>query len=160
MYMVQVTWVEHAEYDESVVHRLYRPLIAAGMGFGAQRWVTTLQRQCECLAILMSSSVPTRDHTGIIYIEKNLISWNYFTWIFHEKQLGWRQFLNHLKNEKIRQRLNQGVPWKWFHGKLYIKTPLNMKNMKSWTSVSWFYMNKKFTRGWWKYIFSSILPVM
>ncbi|KAM7508688.1 hypothetical protein LguiA_019141 [Lonicera macranthoides] len=61
----KVTWVEHAEYDESVVHQLYRPLIAAGMGFGAQRWVATLQRQCECLAILMSSSVSTRDHTAI-----------------------------------------------------------------------------------------------
>ncbi|XP_059634120.1 homeobox-leucine zipper protein ANTHOCYANINLESS 2-like [Cornus florida] len=61
----KVTWVEHAEYDESTVHQLYRPLISAGMGFGAQRWVATLQRQCECLAILMSSNVPTRDHTGI-----------------------------------------------------------------------------------------------
>uniref|UniRef100_A0A5B6ZQB5 Putative homeobox-leucine zipper protein ANTHOCYANINLESS 2 isoform X2 n=1 Tax=Davidia involucrata TaxID=16924 RepID=A0A5B6ZQB5_DAVIN len=61
----KVTWVEHAEYDESAVHQLYRPLISAGMGFGAQRWVATLQRQCECLAILMSSTVPTRDHTAI-----------------------------------------------------------------------------------------------
>ncbi|PIN02334.1 Transcription factor HEX [Handroanthus impetiginosus] len=61
----KVTWVEHAEYDESVVHQLYRPLISAGMGFGAQRWVATLQRQCECLAILMSSSVSTRDHSAI-----------------------------------------------------------------------------------------------
>ncbi|XP_075473717.1 homeobox-leucine zipper protein ANTHOCYANINLESS 2-like [Primulina tabacum] len=61
----KVTWVEHAEYDESVIHQLYRPLIGAGMGFGAQRWVATLQRQCECLAILMSSSVPARDHTAI-----------------------------------------------------------------------------------------------
>ncbi|XP_076927963.1 homeobox-leucine zipper protein HDG1-like [Bidens hawaiensis] len=61
----KVTWVEHAEYDESVVHELYRPLIRAGMGFGAQRWVAALQRQCECLAIIMSSAVPTRDHTAI-----------------------------------------------------------------------------------------------
>ncbi|KAK8693513.1 hypothetical protein V6N13_071095 [Hibiscus sabdariffa] len=61
----KVTWVEHAEYDESQVHQLYRPLLSSGMAFGAQRWVTTLQRQCECLAILMSSAVPTRDHTGI-----------------------------------------------------------------------------------------------
>ncbi|KAI3764470.1 hypothetical protein L2E82_14479 [Cichorium intybus] len=60
-----VTWVEHAEYDESAVHELYRPLVRAGMGFGAQRWVAALQRQCECLAILMSSAVPTRDHTAI-----------------------------------------------------------------------------------------------
>ncbi|XAR63102.1 hypothetical protein NMG60_11022927 [Bertholletia excelsa] len=61
----KVTWVEHAEYDESIIHQLYQPLIRAGMGFGAQRWVATLQRQCECLAILMSSTVPTRDHTAI-----------------------------------------------------------------------------------------------
>ena len=60
---MQVTWVECAEYDESQVHQLYRPLLNSGMGFGAQRWVATLQRQCECLAILMST-VPTRDHTG------------------------------------------------------------------------------------------------
>ncbi|KAL0428923.1 UNVERIFIED_CONTAM: Homeobox-leucine zipper protein ANTHOCYANINLESS 2 [Sesamum radiatum] len=45
--------------------KLYRPLISAGMGFGAQRWVATLQRQCECLAILMSSTVPVREHTAI-----------------------------------------------------------------------------------------------
>ena len=63
----QVTWVEHAEYDDSQVHQLYRPLLSSGMGFGAQRWVATLQRQCECLAILMSSAVPVRDHTGIIH---------------------------------------------------------------------------------------------
>ncbi|KAK6142859.1 hypothetical protein DH2020_023207 [Rehmannia glutinosa] len=62
---LQVTWVEHAEYDESLVHQLYRPLIGAGMGFGAQRWVATLQRQSECLAILMSSNTPARDHTAI-----------------------------------------------------------------------------------------------
>ncbi|OMO78653.1 hypothetical protein CCACVL1_14232 [Corchorus capsularis] len=61
----KVTWVEHAEYEESQVHQLYRPLLSSGMGFGAQRWVATLQRQCECLAILMSSSVPARDHTAI-----------------------------------------------------------------------------------------------
>ncbi|KAE8703676.1 Homeobox-leucine zipper protein ANTHOCYANINLESS 2 [Hibiscus syriacus] len=61
----KVTWVEHAEYDETEVHQLYRPLLSSGMGFGAQRWVATLQRQCECLAIFMSTTVPTRDHTAI-----------------------------------------------------------------------------------------------
>ncbi|XP_030524641.1 homeobox-leucine zipper protein ANTHOCYANINLESS 2 [Rhodamnia argentea] len=61
----KVTWVEHAEYDENQIHQLYRPLIGSGMGFGARRWVATLQRQCQCLAILMSSTVPSRDHTAI-----------------------------------------------------------------------------------------------
>ncbi|XAR71739.1 hypothetical protein NMG60_11018142 [Bertholletia excelsa] len=61
----KVTWVEHSEYDESVVHHLYRPLLSSGMGFGAPRWLVTLQRQCECLAVLMSSSSSTEDHTGV-----------------------------------------------------------------------------------------------
>ncbi|KAJ8573277.1 hypothetical protein K7X08_009788 [Anisodus acutangulus] len=61
----KVTWVEHAECEEGANHHLYRQLISAGMGFGAQRWVATLQRQCECLAILMSSTVSSRDHTAI-----------------------------------------------------------------------------------------------
>ncbi|KAG4937112.1 hypothetical protein JHK85_052031 [Glycine max] len=61
----KVTWVEHAEYDESQIHQLFRPLLSSGMGFGAQRWVTTLQRQCECLAILMSSAAPSREHSAI-----------------------------------------------------------------------------------------------
>ncbi|KAK7294993.1 hypothetical protein RJT34_17894 [Clitoria ternatea] len=61
----KVTWVEHAEYDESQVHQLYRPLLSSGMGFGAQRWVATLQRQCECLAIIMSSANPSREHSAI-----------------------------------------------------------------------------------------------
>ncbi|CAL0318335.1 unnamed protein product [Lupinus luteus] len=61
----KVTWVEHAQYEESQVHQLYRSLLSSGMGFGAQRWVATLQRQSECLAILMSSATLARDHSAI-----------------------------------------------------------------------------------------------
>ncbi|KAK8957407.1 Homeobox-leucine zipper protein HDG1 [Platanthera zijinensis] len=61
----KVTWVEHGEYNEEAVHQLYRPLLRSGMALGAQRWVATLQRQCECLAILMSTSVSNRDHQAI-----------------------------------------------------------------------------------------------
>ncbi|CAK9319038.1 unnamed protein product [Citrullus colocynthis] len=57
----KVTWVEHSEYDESYIHELYRPLIRSGLGFGARRWIATLQRQSECLAIL---STPI-DYSGI-----------------------------------------------------------------------------------------------
>ncbi|CAN8254065.1 unnamed protein product [Cochlearia groenlandica] len=51
----KVTWIEHTEYDENRIHRLYRPLLSCGLAFGAQRWMAALQRQCECLTILMSS---------------------------------------------------------------------------------------------------------
>ncbi|KAK4280384.1 hypothetical protein QN277_012014 [Acacia crassicarpa] len=61
----KVTWVEHTQYDESAIHQLYRPIVNSGFGFGAHRWIATLQRQCECLAILMSSSIPSEDHTAL-----------------------------------------------------------------------------------------------
>ncbi|KAF7813258.1 homeobox-leucine zipper protein ANTHOCYANINLESS 2-like isoform X1 [Senna tora] len=61
----KVTWVEHWQYDESVVHRLYRPVVSSGVGFGAYRWIATLQRQCEYLAIIMSSSIPNEDHSSL-----------------------------------------------------------------------------------------------
>ncbi|KAK7270842.1 hypothetical protein RJT34_26303 [Clitoria ternatea] len=61
----KITWVEHSQYDESAIHQLYRPLVNSGIGFGAQRWIATLNRQCESLAILMSSPIPTDDPTAI-----------------------------------------------------------------------------------------------
>ncbi|KAJ3680138.1 hypothetical protein LUZ60_016416 [Juncus effusus] len=61
----KVTWVEHAEYEEEAVHQLYRPPLRSGLALGAHRWLATLQRQCECLAILMSSSAPSNDNTTI-----------------------------------------------------------------------------------------------
>ncbi|RWV77511.1 hypothetical protein GW17_00061643 [Ensete ventricosum] len=54
----------HAEYDEAAVHPLYRPLLLSGLALGARRWVASLQRQCQSLAILMSSSLPPDDNTG------------------------------------------------------------------------------------------------
>jgi homeobox-leucine zipper protein len=44
------------------VHQLYRPLLQSGLAFGAGRWLATLQRQCEGLAILISSvAVPEHE---------------------------------------------------------------------------------------------------
>ncbi|RZS19465.1 hypothetical protein BHM03_00051864 [Ensete ventricosum] len=51
-------------YDEAAVHPLYRPLLLSGLALGARRWVASLQRQCQSLAILMSSSLPPDDNTG------------------------------------------------------------------------------------------------
>ncbi|KQJ84100.1 hypothetical protein BRADI_5g18717v3 [Brachypodium distachyon] len=50
----KVKWVEHAEYDESSVHPLYRSLLRSGLALGAGRWLATLQRQCKCWATLQS----------------------------------------------------------------------------------------------------------
>ncbi|KAK8521305.1 hypothetical protein V6N12_005214 [Hibiscus sabdariffa] len=54
----KVTWIEHSEYDDSSVHHLLRPFVSSGLGFGAPRWIGTLQRQCHCLALLISPDIP------------------------------------------------------------------------------------------------------
>ncbi|KAH7848319.1 hypothetical protein Vadar_001195 [Vaccinium darrowii] len=47
----EVTWVEHVEVDDkSKTHRLYRDLVWGSLAYGAQRWITTLQRMSERLA--------------------------------------------------------------------------------------------------------------
>lgn len=61
----KVTWIEHLEIeDKNPVHRLYRNAIYSGAAFGAERWLTTLQRMCERLACSMVSA--TRDLGGAI----------------------------------------------------------------------------------------------
>ncbi|CAL5070133.1 unnamed protein product [Urochloa decumbens] len=61
----KVTWVEHVEVDDRSVHNIYKLLVNSGLAFGARRWVGTLDRQCERLASVMASNVPTSD-IGVI----------------------------------------------------------------------------------------------
>ncbi|KAK9063210.1 hypothetical protein SSX86_017080 [Deinandra increscens subsp. villosa] len=57
----KVMWIEHTEYDESVVPNQYRPLLRSGLGFGAQKWISVLQRHCECITTIMSLDAATDD---------------------------------------------------------------------------------------------------
>jgi homeobox-leucine zipper protein len=68
----KVTAVEHMEYDDRAVHRIYRDLVNTGMAFGAQRWIAILQRQCESLASLQATNLATRDLGGIASAEGRL----------------------------------------------------------------------------------------
>nr|AAU12247.1 homeodomain protein HOX3 [Gossypium hirsutum] len=63
----KVTWLERVEIeDKTPIHRLYRDLVHSGSAFGAERWLTTLQRMCEWFACLRVSSTSTRDLGGVI----------------------------------------------------------------------------------------------
>ncbi|PIN19438.1 hypothetical protein CDL12_07879 [Handroanthus impetiginosus] len=63
----KVTWVEHWEVeDRAPIHRLYRDLIHSGLAFGAERWLSTLQRVCERFACLMVTANSSRDLGGVI----------------------------------------------------------------------------------------------
>ncbi|XP_022776631.1 homeobox-leucine zipper protein HDG2-like isoform X2 [Durio zibethinus] len=61
----KVTWIEHVEVDDRGVHNLYKQLVSSGHAFGARRWVATLDRQCERLASVMATNIPTGD-IGVI----------------------------------------------------------------------------------------------
>ncbi|XP_020109359.1 homeobox-leucine zipper protein ROC2-like [Ananas comosus] len=62
----KVIWVEHVDQvDDRSVHNIYKPLVNSGLAFGAKRWVTTLDRQCERLASVMASNIPSGD-IGVI----------------------------------------------------------------------------------------------
>lgn len=59
-----MTWVEHVEVDDRGVHNLYKQLVSSGNAFGAKRWVATLDRQCERLASVLATNIPTGEVGG------------------------------------------------------------------------------------------------
>ncbi|XP_020247870.1 homeobox-leucine zipper protein ROC3-like isoform X1 [Asparagus officinalis] len=54
----RVMWVEHAEIEDKPVHNVFDQLVSSGVAFGATRWLSILQRQCECHASLMVRKIP------------------------------------------------------------------------------------------------------
>ncbi|KAJ7514707.1 hypothetical protein O6H91_23G055900 [Diphasiastrum complanatum] len=57
----KVTLLQHMEYDDRAVNQMYKALVNSGMAFGAQRWLATLQCQCERLAILLAANLSARE---------------------------------------------------------------------------------------------------
>ena len=67
--MKKVTWVEHVEVDDrGELHAMFKNLLNSGQALGANRWVSTLDRQCERLAIMMASNIPSIEPGGQISI--------------------------------------------------------------------------------------------
>ncbi|CAA2938942.1 homeobox-leucine zipper HDG11 [Olea europaea subsp. europaea] len=63
----KVTWLEHWEIEDKVpIHRLYMDLIHSGLAFGAEKWLSSLQRICERYACLMVTSNSSHDLLGVI----------------------------------------------------------------------------------------------
>ncbi|XP_012850835.1 PREDICTED: homeobox-leucine zipper protein ROC2-like [Erythranthe guttata] len=46
----KVTWVENIEVEEGGGHSIYKPLITAGLAFGAKRWIAILDGYCQRVA--------------------------------------------------------------------------------------------------------------
>jgi homeobox-leucine zipper protein len=60
----QVTWIVHAEYDETTMPTTFRPLFLNGQAMGARRWLASLQMQREYAAALYSSLHPGNNNAG------------------------------------------------------------------------------------------------
>ncbi|XP_062206127.1 homeobox-leucine zipper protein ROC3-like [Phragmites australis] len=55
----RVVWVEHMEMvgEEKPLHQVFKDYVAGGGAFGATRWVSLLQRQCERLASELARNI-------------------------------------------------------------------------------------------------------
>ncbi|KAL6906327.1 hypothetical protein ACP4OV_003928 [Aristida adscensionis] len=55
----RVVWVEHMEMvgEEKPLHPVFKDYVAGGAAFGATRWVSLLQRQCERLASELARNI-------------------------------------------------------------------------------------------------------
>lgn len=60
----KVMWIEHLEIQKTTIHSLFRSTVNSGVAFGAKRWMSTLQLQCERLVFGMATNVPTKDSSG------------------------------------------------------------------------------------------------
>ncbi|KAK2639559.1 hypothetical protein Ddye_027354 [Dipteronia dyeriana] len=61
-----VTWVEHAAVNGTVIHSIYRHLVVSGFAFGAQRWVASLIRHCQWLGTLRAAGTSASQVNAII----------------------------------------------------------------------------------------------
>ncbi|KAI3857173.1 hypothetical protein MKW98_010587 [Papaver atlanticum] len=61
----KVMWIEHLETQKTMIHSLFRSTVNSGVAFGAKRWMSTLQLQCERLVFGMATNVPTKDSSGV-----------------------------------------------------------------------------------------------
>ncbi|KAG0502875.1 hypothetical protein HPP92_002947 [Vanilla planifolia] len=70
----KVIWVEHAEVEDKPVHQIFSQFIGSGMAFGAQRWLSILQRQCERLASLMARNISDLGVIPTLEARKNMMN--------------------------------------------------------------------------------------
>ncbi|XP_056844827.1 homeobox-leucine zipper protein HDG2 isoform X2 [Raphanus sativus] len=68
----KVTWVEHVEVDDrGELHDMFKNFLNSGQALGASRWIATLDRQCERLAIMKASNIPSMEPGGHITVTHN-----------------------------------------------------------------------------------------
>ncbi|KAF3587086.1 hypothetical protein F2Q69_00032513 [Brassica cretica] len=63
----EVRWIEHVEVDHTTdTHKMYRELVSGSSGYGARRWIVTLERMCERMALSSILIMPATDWSETI----------------------------------------------------------------------------------------------
>ncbi|XP_010463776.1 PREDICTED: homeobox-leucine zipper protein HDG8-like [Camelina sativa] len=63
----KVMWIEHVEVAHKLdAHKIYRELLSGGSGYGAKRWIATLERMCERMALTSYLTLPASDWSEVI----------------------------------------------------------------------------------------------
>ncbi|CAH8294067.1 unnamed protein product [Eruca vesicaria subsp. sativa] len=63
----KVTWIEHVEVDHRPEkQRVYQDLLSSGLGYGAKRWIVTLERMCERMTFSSATTIPHTDWGEIL----------------------------------------------------------------------------------------------
>ncbi|XP_010450732.1 PREDICTED: homeobox-leucine zipper protein HDG8-like [Camelina sativa] len=63
----KVMWIEHVEVAHKLdTHKIYRELLSGGSGYGAKRWIATLERMCERMALTSNLTLPASDWSEVI----------------------------------------------------------------------------------------------
>ncbi|KFK37767.1 hypothetical protein AALP_AA3G027000 [Arabis alpina] len=58
----KVMWIEHVEVDDkSITNHTYREVLFGRSGYGAKRWIATLERMCERMALSSVLTIPSTD---------------------------------------------------------------------------------------------------
>ncbi|XP_072951679.1 homeobox-leucine zipper protein ROC2-like [Typha angustifolia] len=116
----KVIWIEHVEVEDNYVHDMYKPVVNSGLAFGARRWVTTMDRQCERLATVLGTSIPVTMNNAIANPNgmKNLLKLSermlvsFIGGITGSSALHWNGVIASGVGEHVRimSRRNGGVP--------------------------------------------------
>ncbi|KAJ4802761.1 Homeobox-leucine zipper protein hdg5 [Rhynchospora pubera] len=69
-----ITWVEHCEVEDKPLNPTFSKFVRSGSAFGANRWVSLLQRQCERLASLMARNVSELGVISSLEGRKNMMT--------------------------------------------------------------------------------------
>ncbi|XP_015081481.1 homeobox-leucine zipper protein ROC7-like [Solanum pennellii] len=93
----KVTWIEHIEAHDTLIHTFYKAFVNSSLAFGAKRWISILDRQCERLASVEATNLPqnnithTQRRKSVLKLGERMII-NYISGVSGTKTHKWTTF--------------------------------------------------------------------